>query len=80
MFETMEMKELKLNIKKYYRFEISSMILFATPIIVLFWQDNGLSMMQIMILQSIYAILVTVLEIPTGYIADIYGRRKSLII
>ncbi|HKL44377.1 MAG TPA: MFS transporter [Candidatus Absconditabacterales bacterium] len=74
------MKELKLNIKKYYRFEISSMILFATPIIVLFWQDNGLSMMQIMILQSIYAILVTVLEIPTGYIADIYGRKKSLII
>ncbi len=56
------------------------MILFATPIIVLFWQDNGLSMMQIMILQSIYAILVTVLEIPTGYIADIYGRKKSLII
>jgi len=56
------------------------MILFATPIIVLFWQDNGLSMMQIMILQSIYSILVTVLEIPTGYIADIYGRRKSLII
>lgn len=74
------MRERKLNIKKYYRFEISSMVLFATPIIVLFWQDNGLSMMQIMILQSIYSILVTVLEIPTGYIADIYGRKKSLMI
>jgi MFS family permease len=76
----MKMKERKLNIKKYYRFEISSMVLFATPIIVLFWQDNGLSMAQIMILQSIYSILVVVLEIPTGYIADIYGRKKSLII
>ncbi len=76
----MKMRERRINIRKYYRFEISSMILFATPIIVLFWQDNGLSMMQIMILQSIYSILVTVLEIPTWYIADIYGRRKSLII
>ena len=76
----MKMRERRINIRKYYRFEISSMILFATPIIVLFWPDNGLSMMQIMILHSIYSILVTVLEIPTWYIADIYGRRKSLII
>jgi len=56
------------------------MVLFATPIIVLFWQDNGLSMMQIMILQYIYSILVTVLEIPTWYIADLYGRKRSMLI
>ncbi len=55
------------------------MILFSVPIIVLFWQDHGLSMTQIMLLQSLYEICVTLLEIPTGYIADIYGRRQSLI-
>jgi len=50
------------------------------PIAVLFWQENGLSMTQIMILQSIFSILVVILEIPTGYFADVYGRRKSLIL
>lgn len=73
------MKERRLNVKKYYWFEISNVILFAVPIIVLFWQDNWLNMTQIMLLQSIFAIFVTILEIPTWYIADIYGRKKSLI-
>jgi len=52
---------------------------FFLPIIVLFWQDNGLSMTEIMILQSIGAISFVLLEVPTGYFADIFGRKKSLV-
>lgn len=53
---------------------------FSIPVMVLFWQDNGLSLTEIMILQSIFAIVAVALEIPTGYFADIYGRKQALIL
>lgn len=78
----MEVKNqnLKSNIWKIYLFEILAGMFFSIPIMVLFWQDNGLSLTQVMILQSIFAIIAMLLEVPTGYFADIYGRKKTLII
>jgi MFS family permease len=43
-------------------------------------RENGLSLTQVMLLQSIFAILTVILEIPSGYFADIYGRKRTLII
>lgn len=69
------------NIWKTYAFQIFDVsISFMVPIIVLFWQGNGLSLTEIMILQSFFSIAVTVLEVPSGYFADIHGRKKSLLI
>ena len=68
------------NIKKIYLFEIFSAMFFAVPVMVLFWKDNGLSLTQIMILQSFFSILIVLLEIPSGYFADLYGRKISLVI
>ena len=73
-------KILQKNIKKIYIFQILSGIFFSIPIMVLFWQNNGLNLTQIMVLQSIFAIMTAVLEIPTGYFADTYGRKKTLIL
>lgn len=50
------------------------------PIIVVFFQDNGLEMRHIFLLKAINAITVVVLEIPSGYMADVLGRRKTLIL
>ncbi len=50
------------------------------PIIVLFWQSNGLNLKQIMLLQSGFALTVFILEIPTGYLADRWGRRNTLVL
>jgi len=50
------------------------------PIIVPFYESNGLSMKDIMVLQAVYSIAIVVLEIPSGYLADVIGRRKTLII
>ena len=52
----------------------------SMPIIVLFFQEHGLSLSKVMILQSIYSISVALFEIPSGYIADIFGRKKAIII
>jgi len=77
--ENIEQQKLKSNIWKFYLFQILTGLTFFVPIIVLFWQTNGLNLTQVMILQSLFALAVVVLEIPTGYFADIFGRRKSLI-
>ncbi len=50
------------------------------PVIVLFYKDNGLSMTQIMILQAGYSLSTALIEIPTGYFADVWGRKNTLII
>jgi MFS family permease len=50
------------------------------PIIVLFYQDNGLEMQDIFTLKAVYSIAIVLLEIPSGYLADVLGRKKTLII
>ena len=50
------------------------------PIVVPFYESNGLSMKDIMILQAVYSIAIVVLEVPSGYLADVIGRKKTLII
>jgi len=73
-------KQLEANIWKFYLYRaFGSGIAFAIPTIVIFWQDNGLSLTQIMILQSLFSVMAIFLEIPSGYIADKVGRKKSLI-
>lgn len=48
------------------------------PIVVLFYNENGLEQFDIFLLQGIYSIAIVVLEIPSGYFADVLGRKKTL--
>jgi len=50
------------------------------PVIVPFFQSLGLSMAQVFQLQAIFGIGILLLEIPTGYVADLFGRKKALIL
>ncbi|MGL1892750.1 MAG: MFS transporter [Spirochaetaceae bacterium] len=75
-----DMFKLKSNIKKFYIYKVFTGMFFFVPIMVLFWQDNGLSLTQIMLLQSIFSICTVILEIPSGYFADVFGRKKTLFI
>lgn len=50
------------------------------PIITIFFQDNGLTLSQIFLLQSIFSIVVFGFEVPTWYFWDIVGKRVSLIL
>jgi MFS family permease len=47
---------------------------------VLFYQERGLSFTQIMTLAAIHYIVTALTEIPTGVVADRWGRKYSLII
>ncbi len=72
--------ELSLRIRKFYILQFLTSLLFFTPVIVLFWQENGLSLTQIMLLQSWFSFLVVALDIPTGLFSDHYGRKHAIII
>jgi MFS family permease len=50
------------------------------PIIVLFYQANGLGMREVLSLQAVYSIAIVALEIPSGYAADVWGRKTTLVI
>lgn len=76
----METIKLKNNIWKFNVMKFFYALCFAIPILVIFRQENWLSMTEIMLLQSIYAIFMVFLEVPSGYLADIFWRKKSIIV
>lgn len=77
--ESIELK-LKSNIWKMHLYLILYSLMFFTPIIILFFRDNGLSITQIMVLQAVSSLIFVLLEVPSGYFADVFGRKKALLI
>ncbi|MDO8505132.1 MAG: MFS transporter [bacterium] len=73
-------EKLEGNIWKLHLYISLYSLIFFTPIIVLFFQENGLSFTQIMIIQALSSIIFIGLEVPSGYFADIYGRKTALAI
>jgi MFS family permease len=69
---------LQRNLGALYIIRIAKWLNLVMPVIVLFYQSNGLSMQDIFTLKAIYSVALMFLEIPTGYFADVAGRRTSL--
>lgn len=67
------------NIPRLYTIKISKWFMLYMPIVVLFFESNGLQMKDIMVLQAIYSVMIVVLEIPSGYMADVWGRRNTIL-
>lgn len=74
------MATLEGNIPKLFLLKISRWLMLFMPTIFLFFTENGLSMTQIMVLQSAFGIAVAVLEVPSGYFSDVLGRKRTLIL
>jgi len=68
------------NLTYLYLIKIAKWFMLFMPIVVPFYQSNGLEMRDVFTLQAIYSVAIVVLEIPSGYLADVLGRRKTLII
>lgn len=48
------------------------------PVVVLFYQDNGMNMQEIFTLKAIYSVAIVAMEVPSGWMADVWGRKKTL--
>lgn len=68
------------NITRLYLVKISKWFNLVMPVVVLFYQDNGMGMHEIFVLKAIYSVAIVVMEIPSGWMADVWGRKKTLIL
>ena len=76
----MEKELLEKNISKIYLLKFFSMFLILMPVIVPFFNSLGVGMKGVYLIQCVFAITVFFLEVPSGYVADILGRKKTLIL
>jgi MFS family permease len=68
------------NIIRLYIIKIAKWFMLTMPIIMLFYKDMGLSNQEAFQLKAIYSISIVIFEIPSGYLADILGRKLTLIL
>jgi len=54
--------------------------LYLAPVLLLFYQQNGLSIADFVLFQGIFQLTGIVFEIPCGYIADVISKKKVLIL
>jgi MFS family permease len=67
------------NILLYYAFSFLVGFYIATGTTVLFERQLGLSFAQIFMLDAIYMLMFILFEIPSGALADLLGRRKTIL-
>lgn len=72
-------RAIEANLTRYRWFSAVAWTPFMLPVLVLFWQDNGLDMFEVYLLQGLFAVSVVILEVPTGMVADRLGKRTSLL-
>lgn len=49
------------------------------PILIVYYRSAGLNSTQIFTIQAAFHLAVLLLEVPSGYLADVVGRRKTLV-
>lgn len=54
-------------------------MMFLMPVLILFYQDKGVSIGDFFLIQGISWIAVFFLEIPTGYIGDVFSRKNTVL-
>jgi len=75
-----ERLNLKANINKTLLLGFCGVFLVIMPILVPFFEERGLDMQDVFLLQAIFAAVVLLMEIPSGYLADVLGRRSTLVV
>ena len=68
------------NVKKLYIISFFHSLIPAYVIERLFWQQRGMNVQMVVYCEIIYAATVTILEVPSGILADKFGRKRLLII
>ncbi len=75
-----DMTNFSRNIPRLYLIKISKWFNMVMPIMLLFYKSNGLGSYELFVLKAIYSVAVVVMEIPSGWMADVWGRKKTLIL
>lgn len=68
------------QIKKLYAFDVSVCFRIADAVWVVFLLQRGFSLVQVGLAEGIFHITSMICEVPSGMAADLFGRRRSLMI
>ena len=67
------------NLWKLYLLRGLEFAWFPIPTIIIFYESHGLTISDALILKTILSISILLWEIPSGYLADVLGRKTSLV-
>lgn len=67
------------EIRKIYLFSGTWVFMLFVPILVPYCHSLGLGMQEVFLLQVLFGAVSALFEVPSGYISDIFGRKRSLI-
>ena len=79
-FGNKNMPDIQHNIRRLYIIKIAKWFMLTMPILMLFYADMGFTTEQSFILKACYSISIVVFEIPSGYAADVWGRKITIVI
>ena len=77
--EQQKMIRSDLQIKKFCAYGFLKNLKFFEPYLLIFLMGKGISLFEIGILISVREIIINVFEIPSGVIADYFGRKRNCI-
>jgi MFS family permease len=68
------------NIPKIFAIKFFAMFIILMPVIVPFFNSLAIGMRGVYLLQAVFSIVTFIFEIPSGYLSDMLGRKKTLIL
>lgn len=80
MTDAQPVAQLQKNILKSYFLRIFGWSFIHIPTFVLFLNAHTLSLKDVFLLKAFLSIVVLLLEIPSGYFADVIGRKRSMLL
>ena len=80
MEKKLVMPRIDLNLCKFNIALFLRAILLLSPILLLFYQENGLSVNELFLFQGIFYLTSIIVETPVGYLSDNMSRRNLLIL
>lgn len=72
------LRELERPILKYYVYSITTSVGFYTPVLYVLFLSEGLTYTEIALLESVFMVTTLIGEVPTGWVGDKIGWRRSL--
>lgn len=73
-------RRLRANVAFLRAMNFTWMFLLVMPVIVPFFGELGLTPGQVFEVQAIFGLAVVLLEVPTGYVSDLMGRKGCLVL
>ncbi len=68
------------NVRLFIAFRVFFNARFYYPVFTILFLDFGLSLSQFAILNAVWAATIVLMEVPSGALADIFGRRNLLVL